>query len=349
LYDANARVRRVGPAGGYVDATPPTVAANVAGTAGTNGWYTGDLEVTWTVTDPDSPIISQTGCETRSVTADTDGVTFTCSATSAGGTTTESVTIKRDATPPLVTIVSPTDGGTYEQGSEVFADYSCSDGTAGIESCSGPVASGVAIDTATEEPQSFAVTATDAAGTSSTVTHTYTVEQTTPRVDAIDDAVTTDEDLPVTIAVLGNDTGGGAPLAITAVTQGANGTVSIAGTEVVFTPNPDFNGTDSFTYTASDGTTDDTGTVTVTVIPVNDPPVAVDDAATSPLGAPVLIAVLANDSDADGDALSIASVGATLYGGTLAVETAITYTPPANFRGTDEFTYTVSDGHGGTD
>ncbi len=59
LYDSNARVRRVGPAGGYVDATPPSVVANVFGTVGTNDWYTSDVSVTWTVTDPDRRLSSR--------------------------------------------------------------------------------------------------------------------------------------------------------------------------------------------------------------------------------------------------------------------------------------------------
>ncbi len=123
-----------------------------------------------------------------------------------------------------------------------------------------PVATGAAIDTATAGAKSFAVTATDAAGNTATVTHNYTVSESTPPVDAVNDTATTPEDQPITIAVLGNDTGGGGPLSITAVTQGANGAVSIVGVNAVYTPNANFNGSDTFTYTASDGTTSDSAT-----------------------------------------------------------------------------------------
>ena len=304
----NQRIRRFGPAGGYVDATPPSVVANVTGTEGTNDWYTSDVAVTWTVTDPDSPITSQTGCEQQSVTADTDSVTFTCSATSAGGTSTESVTIKRDATPPVVQLFAPANDATFEQDAVVNADYGCDDTLSGIATCSGPVATGAAIDTATAEAKNFAVTATDAAGNTTTVTHNYTVSESTPPVDAIDDVATTPEDQPITIAVLANDTGGGGPLSITAVTQGANGAVSIVGVNAVYTPNANFNGSDAFTYTASDGTTSDSASVTVTVEPVNDPPVAVDDSASTAQGVAVTVAVLANDTDVEGDSLSVAAV-----------------------------------------
>jgi hypothetical protein len=62
------RIRKVGPAGGYVDATPPSVTANVTGTEGIDDWYTSDVSVTWTVTDPDSPILSLSSCvPTRSM------------------------------------------------------------------------------------------------------------------------------------------------------------------------------------------------------------------------------------------------------------------------------------------
>jgi chitinase len=82
-----------------------------------------------------------------------------------------------DVTPPTVTIVTPPDGATYVQGAAVPADYSCSDesGGSGVASCSGPVADGAAIDTATIGSHSFSVTATDNAGNPQTVTHTYTV------------------------------------------------------------------------------------------------------------------------------------------------------------------------------
>jgi hypothetical protein len=238
----NQRIRKVGPAGGYVDATPPTVSANVVGTAGTNGWYTSNVTVTWTVTDSDSPITQQTGCDARSVTTDTAGVTFTCTATSGGGPTTQLVTIKRDATAPVLQLFAPANDASYEQGAVVNADYGCDDVLSGIASCAGPIAIGAAIDTATIGIKTFAVTATDAAGNSETVTHNYTVNTTAQPVDAVNDVTTTLEDQPVTVAVLGNDIGSGGPLSITAVTQAASGAVSIVGVNAVYTPNADFNG-----------------------------------------------------------------------------------------------------------
>lgn len=88
------------------DTTPPTLSVSVSGTQGNDGWYTSDVTVTWTVDDPESAVTT-TGCDTQTVTTDTDGVTFTCTAESAGGTNSGSVTIKRDATAPVITSATP--------------------------------------------------------------------------------------------------------------------------------------------------------------------------------------------------------------------------------------------------
>lgn len=86
------------------DATAPTIIPQVSGTAGQGGYYTSDVKLAWSVEDPETPAAPRTGCDATTVTADTDGQTFTCSATSPGGTTTKSVTIKRDATAPQLTV-----------------------------------------------------------------------------------------------------------------------------------------------------------------------------------------------------------------------------------------------------
>jgi hypothetical protein len=92
------------------DSTPPVITPTVTGPLGNDAWYTGDVEVNWAVTDPDSTVSSSTGCDSASVTADTTGVTFTCSATSGGGNATQSVTVRRDATAPSVSCGSAEGG-----------------------------------------------------------------------------------------------------------------------------------------------------------------------------------------------------------------------------------------------
>jgi len=128
------------------------------------------------------------------------------------------------------------------------------------------------------------------------------------------------------------------------VTQNPDGTLR-------YTPDDDFNGTDSFTYTITDGNGGtDTATVNLTVNPQNDPPVAVDDSKTTNEDVAVDIDVLANDSDLDGDTISIQSFTQPTSGTvTQNPDGTLKYTPDDDFNGTDSFTYTITDGNGGTD
>jgi len=88
--------------------------------------------------------------------------------------------------------------------------------------------------------------------------------------------------------------------------------------------------------------------VRVTVRGVNDPPTAADDAATTPYGMPVTVDVLANDSDVEGDALTIAQASSGANGKTSINGDGVTYAPNSGFSGADSFTYTVADGQGGS-
>lgn len=122
--------------------------------------------------------------------------------------------------------------------------------------------------------------------------------------------------------------------------------------EFVFTPAPDANGSTRVTVTLTDGTASITRTLEIVIAPEPDPPAARDDAYTltaAVLEVPAATGVLANDTDPDGDALSVTGVTYT-GGGTLAIgpDGAIRYTPAPGFTGTESATYTISDGTGGT-
>ncbi len=166
------------------------------------------------------------------------------------------------------------------------------------------------------------------------------------------DEATTDEDTPVTIAVLDNDTDpNGDPLTVSGATA-PNGTVAVNpdGT-VTYTPDENFNGTDTITYTVTDPDGNEaTTTVTVTVNPINDAPDAVDDAATTPLNTAVIIPVLANDTDVDGDTLSINGTPTSADGTVVDNgDGTLTFTPNPGFTGDATIDYEITDGNGGTD
>jgi len=172
---------------------------------------------------------------------------------------------------------------------------------------------------------------------------------------ANDDAYSTNEDVTLAVlaadGVLDNDTDVDSdPLTASLVTTTSNGTLSLnADGSFTYTPNAGFEGSDSFTYTANDGEDDsNAATVTITVNHVNHAPVANEDSYTTDEDIPLTVpasGVLGNDSDPDLDAIT-AVVGTGPSNGTLVLDPdgGFTYTPSANFNGTDSFTYAAYDG-----
>jgi hypothetical protein len=159
-----------------VDSTPPVIQASVMGKLGNADWYRGNVTVSWNVNDAESAISASTGCGASSVRIDTAGVTFTCSATSAGGMSSTYVTIKRDATAPAISIVQPAKDATYSRNQIVNASYTCDDQLSGVQSCVGSVAVGQPISTSKKAKNAkFNVTATDIAGNIGKATTTYSV------------------------------------------------------------------------------------------------------------------------------------------------------------------------------
>jgi VCBS repeat-containing protein len=159
--------------------------------------------------------------------------------------------------------------------------------------------------------------------------------------------------VPGTTSLLANDTGGVPPVTAAKVSDPANGTAVVnADGTFSYTPNPDWSGVDSFTYRAIDSTGgSDPATVTITVTPVNDPPVGLADAYTTTQGAALTVnaadGVLKNDTDVDHPASALSAVSATTPGNgtvTLNANGSFTYTPTALFSGATTFTYRVSDG-----
>ncbi|MCC4221981.1 Ig-like domain-containing protein [Vibrio campbellii] len=164
---------------------------------------------------------------------------------------------------------------------------------------------------------------------------------------ANDDNAVTDEDTPVTINVLPNDTDvdGDTLSIVNASVPADQGTVEIVDGKLVFTPAENFNGETTISYTVSDGELEDSAQVSVTVNPINDAPVANDDNAVTDEDTPVTIDVLTNDTDVDGDTLSIVNASVPADQGTVEiVDGKLVFTPAENFNGEATISYTVSDG-----
>lgn len=165
---------------------------------------------------------------------------------------------------------------------------------------------------------------------------------------AVNDSVSIDMDTAATLYVLGNDVDpNGDVLTITGNTDPANGSaVQNADGSFTYTPNAGFTGVDVFTYTITDGEFSSTAEVRIVVGMADDelPPVAVDDTASTVEGTPVSLDPIANDTDPEGEPLSLDSVGPATNGTvTINADGTVTYTPNAGFTGTDSFTYEVVD------
>ncbi len=170
---------------------------------------------------------------------------------------------------------------------------------------------------------------------------------------AVDDDAATRRGEPVTIAVLSNDSDpDGDAISVISVDDPPNGSaVNNGDGTITYTPDPGFVSPpdDTFQYTISDGQLEASATVRVTVSDDNRDPVAEDDAAVTDQDRAVVVDVLRNDSDPDGDSLSITSVGAPSSGtASDNGDGTVTYTPAPGFTGSDSFGYSITDGRGGS-
>jgi len=181
-------------------------------------------------------------------------------------------------------------------------------------------------------------------------TLTITVTSVNDAPMAFADTATVLEDAASTnIDVLANDTDvdAGDSIILTLVNTSGTGTVTINGTLLDYTPALDFNGTEVVTYTVSDGTDTATGTLTVTVTPVNDAPIAIEDIASVLENATMTSTdVISNDIDVDGDILFLSAISYSGLGTVIVNidEISIDYTPAPNFVGTEVINYSVTDG-----
>ena len=181
------------------------------GALGANGWYTSDVVVQWNIEETDSELF-EVRCASAAQTTDVTSRVFSCYARSGGGAITEQIVIKRDATRPSIGIAQP-QVQTYVEGQAVAIDFSCSDATSGVASCTANQAGN--LDTSTPGTFSFVVTAVDRAGNISQSSVSYSV--TAARVDtsislsASPNPSKPNQDVTLTATVSALAPGGGVP------------------------------------------------------------------------------------------------------------------------------------------
>ncbi|GGY69423.1 hypothetical protein GCM10011613_12200 [Cellvibrio zantedeschiae] len=204
---------------------------------------------------------------------------------------------------------------------------------------------------------SFVVTVSDGHGGTTTSTVNVGVNSVNSAPAAVNDTATTVENTAITVAVRSNDTDpDGDTLTVSGVTQGANGSVVIDAVtgNPIYTPNAGFTGNDTFSYTINDGNGHtSTATVSVTVnaaAPANSAPTATNDTSSTTQDTAVTVAVRSNDTDPDGDTLTVSGVTQGANGSVVidGVTGNPIYTPNTGFTGTDVFSYTVRDPSGAT-
>ncbi len=332
-----------------------TVECNL-GTIGANGGST-SVQITVRADSAGSLVNTAT---VRSSQADANG---------ANNTDSETTTVRANTPPQAVDDMVTTDEDTAVTTGNVLANDTDPDGdTLSVSSADSSSAQGGSVvnngdGTFTYTPpagfdgsDSFSYTVSDGNGGEDQATVRITVNAVNHPPVAADDTVVTDEDTAVTTGnVLANDTDpDGDTLSVSSAdSRSAQGgsVVNHGDGTFTYTPPAGFSGNDSFGYTVSDGNGGETrGTVQIAVNTVNHAPVAVSDSVTTTEGSPVTTGnVLANDTDPDGDTLSIAGADSSSAEGGSVVNNGdgtFTYTPPAGFSGADSFTYMVSDGNG---
>lgn len=167
----------------YSPPPAPIVTPTVGGTLGSNGWYISDVTVSWSVSGQGTVISSESGCDPTTFTMDTAGTTVTCVATSIGGTTSRSVIIKRDATPPTVTGTpdrSPDHNGWYNHPVTVSWSGNADD-ISGIANCD-PATPYSSPDSGTASVSGHC---TDGAGNVGTGSYSFKYDATKPTISEV--------------------------------------------------------------------------------------------------------------------------------------------------------------------
>ena len=249
--------------------------------------------------------------------------------------------VQTDTIPPVITLLGP--NPVILNVGQNYVDP----GATASDNLDGDLTSSIVVDASavnTSVPGDYPVTynVSDVAGNAATqVTRTVHVNMNgAPTADP--QSVTTNEDTAKAITLTGSDPDND-PLTFSVVTGPIHGALSGTAPNLTYTPALNYNGADSFTFKVNDGHTDsNTATVSITVTPVNDPPIADAQSVTTNEDTPKAITLTA--SDVDGDTLTFSVVTGPTHGALSGTAPNLTYTPAANYNGADSFTFKANDG-----
>lgn len=161
-----------------VDIDPPRIDPILAGTLGDEAWYVSDVALSWQISEPDSVVSAQTGCEAQTLTSDSADARFTCSATSDGGSSSREVSIRRDAGAPEISPVITGDAGANGwYTSPITVAFACSDAVSGIARCEPELAESY---TSEGVAGTLLGTARDRAGNQASASHLVKLDFTPP-------------------------------------------------------------------------------------------------------------------------------------------------------------------------
>ncbi len=358
------------------DTTPPITVATLSPAPNAAGWNNSAVLVTLTATDAGGSgvkEISHNGLGSFIVVPGSMAtVNFNGESDTSAGTalsffakdnaspsnveTTKTQVVKIDLTKPVPTnqldLTTPED--TPKTGTVSGTDALSGVNPMGYSKASGPghgTATVAADGSFTYTPNlnstgqdTFTFTVTDNAGNTDTGTITINVMSEDDAPVANGQMVTTEEDTPISITLTATDADAGDTLTYIVVDPPTFGMLSGTAPNLTYTPNANYNGPDSFTFKANDGDTDSNiATVSITVRPADDPPIASDSIHTTPEDT-VLNGMLVA-MDPDGDSITYMKVLGPTHGAvTVNMDGTFTYTPNANYSGPDSFTFQASDG-----
>ncbi len=347
--DVPSALGRELPAATTTTTTAPTTTTTAPTTTATSSTTTTTLALA-TVPPPSSTVAAPTP------TAPATTTTTTTTTPPTTTTTTTTATAPPSTTTTVTTVPTSTTTTTAPTTTTTAPPPTTTTTTAPTSTTTTTTTAPPPTTTTTTAPTSTTTTTTTAPPPTTTTTTTTTSPPSGPGDPprAEDDDATVAEDGFVVIDVLVNDRADDlASLRIVIDKAPDDGTAEVVAGAILYTPAPDFNGNDHFRYEICDPFDQcDKAQVRVTVTPVNDPPAAQDDAGEARLDRQLRVDVLANDDDPDGDRLTITAVSdSSVLGGTVVIlGTDVGYLPPLGWTGEpDSFTYTVSDGNGGTD